>query len=125
MKHFQAQVCNRGTYYVVDLADGPIEALPKTEAESDFWSVKLGTSIGFSVLDMVKAFEKASEKAIPYKIFERRVGDVAACYANPKYVKELGNILLMFLLHPTLTEEEIKLTCSVLSEVMHLAAKQD
>ena len=39
--------------------------------------------------------------------------------------KELGETSLMFLVHPTLTEEEIKLTCSVLSEVMHLAAKQD
>ena len=79
----------RDYIHVVELAEGHIKALQKTEAESGIWTVNLGTGIGYSVLDMIKAFEKASEKAIPYKIVERRAGDVAACYADPKYAKDL------------------------------------
>jgi UDP-glucose 4-epimerase len=51
--------------------------------------VNLGTGIGCSVLDMVKAFEKASCKKVPYKIVERRVGDIATCYSDPSYAKEI------------------------------------
>ena len=57
----------------------------------------LGTGTGYSVLDMVRAFEKATGKNVPYKIIERRPGDIAACYANPtkaktelNWVAELG-----------------------------------
>ena len=51
----------------------------------------LGTGIGYSVLEMVAAFEKASGKKVPYRITPRRSGDIAACYADPtKANKELG-----------------------------------
>ncbi|NBL00657.1 MAG: UDP-glucose 4-epimerase, partial [Erysipelotrichia bacterium] len=49
----------------------------------------LGTGTGYSVLDVVKAFEKASGKEVPYKLCERRAGDIAKCYANPSYAKEV------------------------------------
>ena len=48
----------------------------------------LGTGTGYSVLDMVKAFEKANGIAIPYKIAPRRAGDIAQCYSDPKKAKE-------------------------------------
>lgn len=51
--------------------------------------VNLGTGKGYSVLDMVKAFEKASGKKVPYKIVNRRYGDIAKCYANPSFAKEV------------------------------------
>jgi len=50
--------------------------------------VNLGTGNGYSVLDMVKAFEKASGKDIPYQVVNRRPGDIATCYADPAYAKE-------------------------------------
>ncbi|HIP15265.1 MAG TPA: UDP-glucose 4-epimerase, partial [Sulfurimonas autotrophica] len=49
----------------------------------------LGTGKGYSVLDMLKAFEKASGKKVPYKIVSRRPGDIAKCYADPSYAKEV------------------------------------
>ena len=49
----------------------------------------LGTGTGYSVLDVVKAFEKASGKKVPYKIVPRRAGDIAKCYANPSFAKEV------------------------------------
>lgn len=49
----------------------------------------IGTGIGYSVLDVVKAFEKASSKEISYKLVSRRAGDIAKCYANPSYAKEM------------------------------------
>ena len=53
--------------------------------------MNLGTGNGYSVLDMVKAFEKASGKDVPYQIVDRRPGDIAICYADPAYaVKKLG-----------------------------------
>ena len=51
--------------------------------------VNLGTGIGYSVLDVINAFEKASEKKINYKIVDRRAGDIAKCYAEPSYAKEI------------------------------------
>jgi len=51
--------------------------------------VNLGTGKGYSVLDMVKTFERAIELKIPYKIAPRRDGDIAVCYANPSLEKEL------------------------------------
>lgn len=53
--------------------------------------VNLGTGIGYSVLDMVKAFEKASDKKVPYKIVERRSGDIAMCYSDPTFAKAIIN----------------------------------
>jgi len=49
----------------------------------------IGTGQGYSVLEMVKAFEEASEKKVPYKIAPRRAGDIAKCYADPSHAKEV------------------------------------
>ena len=82
----------RDYIHVVDLAKGHLKALEKLEKEnSGLYIYNLGTGIGYSVLDMVKAFEKATGKKVPYKIAERREGDIAICYANSeKAKKELG-----------------------------------
>lgn len=79
----------RDYIHVVDLAYGHIQALKKASSSTGVWTVNLGTGIGYSVLDMVKAFEHASGKKVPYKIVERRSGDVAASYADPVYAKEI------------------------------------
>jgi UDP-glucose 4-epimerase len=79
----------RDYIHVVDLAFGHIQALKKASSSSGVWTVNLGTGIGYSVLDMVQAFEKASGKKVPYEIVDRRSGDVAACYADPVYAKEV------------------------------------
>ena len=52
-------------------------------------TINLGTGNGYSVLDMVKAFENASGKPVPYKITARRTGDIAQCFADPSYAKEI------------------------------------
>ena len=65
-----------------------VKRLQKTQTASGIWTVNLGTGAGYSVLDIVKAFEIASGKQIPYKIVGRRAGDIASCYADPKYAKE-------------------------------------
>jgi UDP-glucose 4-epimerase len=52
-------------------------------------TINLGTGQGYSVLEMVKAFEVASGKKVPYQIIERRPGDVATCYADPSYAREV------------------------------------
>lgn len=77
----------RDYIHVVDLAKGHIKALQKTEQESGLWTVNLGTGTGYSVLDIINAFEKVSSKNIPYEIVNRRPGDVASCYADPKFAK--------------------------------------
>ena len=77
----------RDYIHVVDLAKGHIKALKKAEQESGLWTVNLGTGTGYSVLDLIKAFEKVSSKNIPYEIVNRRPGDVASCYADPKFAK--------------------------------------
>ncbi len=79
----------RDYIHVVDLANGHIKALQKTDQGPGLWTVNLGTGVGYSVLDIVKAFGEASGKEIPYEIVDRRPGDVAACYANPNYAKEV------------------------------------
>ena len=82
----------RDYIHVVDLAKGHIKALEKLEKEQKgIYIYNLGTGIGYSVLDMVKAFEKTTGKAINYKIVDRRPGDIATCYSDPKKAKnELG-----------------------------------
>ena len=82
----------RDYIHVVDLAKGHLKALEKLEKEEKgIYIYNLGTGTGYSVLDMVKAFEKATEKKVKYKIVERRPGDVAICYSEPtKAKKELG-----------------------------------
>lgn len=79
----------RDYIHVVDLAKGHIKALQKTEEESGLWTVNLGTGTGYSVLDIIKAFEKVSSRKVPYEIVSRRPGDVALCYADPKYAKRI------------------------------------
>lgn len=82
----------RDYIHVVDLAIGHIKAIEKLEKEKHgIFVYNLGTGVGYSVLDMVKAFEKATGKPVPYKIVPRRAGDIAICYANPiKAKQELG-----------------------------------
>ena len=78
----------RDYIHVVDLAKGHVKALQALKDKSQILIVNLGTGNGYSVLDMVKAFEKASGKNIPYKIVDRRSGDIATCYADPVYAEE-------------------------------------
>ena len=82
----------RDYIHVVDLAKGHIKALEKLEKEkSGIYIYNLGTGKGYSVLDMVHAFEKTTGQKIKYKITERRAGDIATCYSNPeKAQKELN-----------------------------------
>ena len=82
----------RDYIHVVDLAKGHIKALEKLEKENTgIYIYNLGTGTGYSVLDMVKAFEKTTGKPVKYKIAPRRAGDIATCYSNPeKAQKELG-----------------------------------
>lgn len=81
----------RDYIHVVDLALGHLKALEKLETNPGLVTYNLGTGKGYSVLDMVKAFSKACGHEIPYKIVERRPGDVAMCYADPTKAKnELG-----------------------------------
>jgi UDP-glucose 4-epimerase len=81
----------RDYIHVVDLAVGHLKALEKVLKTTGVDAYNLGTGIGYSVLQLVSAFEKASGNKVPYKIVERRPGDVAVCYADPaKAKKELG-----------------------------------
>ncbi|GIU36988.1 UDP-glucose 4-epimerase GalE [Shewanella schlegeliana] len=73
----------RDYIHVVDLAIGHLRALDKLQTQSGLVTYNLGTGQGYSVLEMVKAFEKASGTRIKYQLVERRPGDIAACYANP------------------------------------------
>lgn len=82
----------RDYIHVVDLAKGHIYALNKLEKEGKgSYIYNLGTGVGYSVLDMVKSFEETTGKKIPYKIVDRRPGDIATCYSDPhKAQEELG-----------------------------------
>jgi UDP-glucose 4-epimerase len=81
----------RDYIHVVDLAVGHLKALEKIDTTNGVLTYNLGTGKGNSVLDVVKAFEKASGKKIPYQIVDRRPGDIAQCFADPtKAIKELG-----------------------------------
>ena len=82
----------RDYIHVVDLAIGHVKAIEKMDKIHDGVLVyNLGTGIGYSVLDIVKGFEKAVGRPIPYVIKERRPGDIATCYADPSLAeKELG-----------------------------------
>jgi UDP-glucose 4-epimerase len=81
----------RDYIHVVDLAKGHVKAVEKILTNPGLVVYNLGTGVGYSVLDLVKAFEKASGKKIPYDILPRRAGDIDCCYANPaKAKKELG-----------------------------------
>jgi UDP-glucose 4-epimerase len=81
----------RDYIHVVDLAKGHIAALSKLDSAPGIIIYNLGTGQGYSVLDLVNAFEKIIDKKIPYKIMQRRPGDIATCYADPKKAaKELN-----------------------------------
>ncbi len=81
----------RDYIHVVDLALGHLKALEKINTHPGIVTYNLGTGRGYSVLEMVVAFEKASGRKIPYRIVDRRPGDIAACYADPsKAERELG-----------------------------------
>ena len=92
----------RDYIHVVDLANAHVKAISYLGSETlvspdgdeilftkiNPLILNLGTGIGYSVLDVVKAFEKASGKEVPYKKCERRAGDIAKCYANPSFAKK-------------------------------------
>ncbi|MEH7011475.1 UDP-glucose 4-epimerase GalE [Neobacillus niacini] len=77
----------RDYIHVVDLALGHIRALEKVLGSKGIEAYNLGTGIGYSVLEMIDAFEKVSGMKIPYRIIERRPGDIGICYANPLKAK--------------------------------------
>lgn len=80
----------RDYIHVVDLAEGHVKALDNIlEGGKGVQVFNLGTGHGYSVLDIVKAFEKASGKKVPYKIVSRRPGDIATCYSDPSKAKEV------------------------------------
>ena len=78
----------RDYIHVVDLARGHVKALKRIEANCQLGIYNLGTGHGYSVLDIVKNFEAANGIKIPYVIKERRPGDIATCYCDPKKAKE-------------------------------------
>ncbi len=73
----------RDYIHVVDLALGHLKALERLQLYKECLAINLGTGVGYSVLDMVHAFEQASGKSVPYRIGPRRAGDIASCYADP------------------------------------------
>ncbi|MEA3370520.1 MAG: UDP-glucose 4-epimerase GalE [Campylobacterota bacterium] len=80
----------RDYIHVVDLAQGHLKALQALKSPQ-CTAINLGTGTGYSVLQVVKAFENASGKSVPYEIQPRRSGDIASCYANPKNAEKLLN----------------------------------
>ncbi len=78
----------RDYIHVVDLAKGHIVAVEQALKETGLFTYNLGTGVGYSVLDVVKAFEKASGQKIEYKICPRRPGDIATCYSDPSKALE-------------------------------------
>jgi UDP-glucose 4-epimerase len=79
----------RDYIHVVDLALGHLAALKGLEKSTQgCFAYNLGTGVGYSVLQIVSAFEAASGKKVPYKIINRRPGDIASCYADPKMAKD-------------------------------------
>lgn len=78
----------RDYIHVVDLAKGHLKALEKLEQKPGVLTYNLGTGKGYSVLDIVKSFERVIGKPLNYKIMPRRPGDIATCYADPAKAKE-------------------------------------
>ena len=78
----------RDYIHVVDLAKGHIKAIDRVLNSKELDCYNLGTGTGYSVLEMVETFKKVNNIDVPYKIVERRPGDIAACYADPTYAKE-------------------------------------
>ena len=81
----------RDYIHVVDLAKGHVAALKKLDTKCGLFVCNLGTGKGYSVLDILHAYEKACGKTLPYVIDPRRPGDIAECYADPaKALNEMG-----------------------------------
>ena len=81
----------RDYIHVVDLAKGHLKAIEKALKSKGIYYYNLGTGTGYSVLDLVENFKKVNGVDVPYKIVDRRPGDIAACYADPtKALEELG-----------------------------------
>ena len=78
----------RDYIHVVDLALGHLKALEKLSGGPGIFIYNLGTGQGYSVLEMIRAFEKSSGRKIPYEIVGRRAGDIATCYADPSRARE-------------------------------------
>ncbi len=79
----------RDYIHVMDLAEGHLKALEYLSEKGGMLTTNLGTGRGYSVLDMIAAFAKASGRDIPYQIVDRRPGDVASCYADPASAQQL------------------------------------
>ncbi|WOB09443.1 UDP-glucose 4-epimerase GalE [Piscinibacter gummiphilus] len=79
----------RDYIHVMDLAAGHVAALSHLLGGSASFTVNLGTGRGYSVLEVVRAFERASGRPVPFKVVARREGDVAACYADPTLARDL------------------------------------
>ncbi len=79
----------RDYIHVVDLAKGHVAAIKFTDNHQGIEVFNLGTGVGYSVLDMIRAFEKAADVRVPYEIAPRRLGDIAACFAEPSKAKRV------------------------------------
>jgi UDP-glucose 4-epimerase len=79
----------RDYIHVVDLARGHVAALDRLFSHAGGFTVNLGTGLGYSVLEVARAFEQASGRSIPYEVVPRRPGDIASCYASPAAAFEL------------------------------------
>ena len=79
----------RDYIHVVDLARGHVDAINYASSHKGTEIINLGTGVGYSVLDIVKSFERVNGIKIPYVIAERRPGDIAQCYADPSKAEKL------------------------------------
>jgi UDP-glucose 4-epimerase len=79
----------RDYLHVEDLAEGHVAALAHLRGGAGSLTVNLGTGRGISVLELVRAFERASGRSVAYRIAPRRAGDVASCYADPTLAERL------------------------------------
>ncbi|MCW7762044.1 UDP-glucose 4-epimerase GalE [Photorhabdus luminescens] len=79
----------RDYIHVMDLAEGHIAAIDYLNKQQSYEVFNLGTGAGYSVLELLHAFEKASGKDIPYKITDRRPGDIAECWSNPSRAHDI------------------------------------
>ncbi|MCA0981219.1 UDP-glucose 4-epimerase GalE [Exiguobacterium aestuarii] len=79
----------RDYIHVVDLAEGHLQALDYVMDQTGVEAFNLGTGTGYSVLDLVRAFEQESGKSVPYRVTERRPGDIATCFADPTKSKQM------------------------------------
>jgi len=79
----------RDYIHVVDLARGHVHALRALPKIAGAEAINLGTGRGYSVLEMIRAFEAASRRPVPFRVAERRPGDVAQCYAEPSFARQL------------------------------------